>query len=144
MGRVVCLAEVESWRAEHLVEDGAPAKIDREGSDTKGKKPMRGPFVPTVEDIHEAFDWIKPIRYNQPLHLGGKSIYVSKNHYADLMISGDLSHLLLTPYPSGHTLGGTLFKIRSPTSGTVLYAVGMNHTGERHLDGMVGGALYRK
>lgn len=52
---------------------------------------------------------------------------------------GDLSHLLLTPFPSGHTLGGTLFKIRSPTSGTVLYAVGMNHTSERHLDGMVSG-----
>ena len=54
---------------------------------------------------------------------------------------GELAHLLLTPFPSGHTLGGTLFKIRSPTSGTVLYAVGMNHTGERHLDGMVGGEL---
>jgi cleavage and polyadenylation specificity factor subunit 2 len=52
---------------------------------------------------------------------------------------GDLSHLLLTPFPSGHTLGGTLYKIRSPTSGTVLYAVGINHTGERHLDGLVGG-----
>lgn len=55
--------------------------------------------------------------------------------------SGDLSHLLLTPFPSGHTLGGSLFKLRSPTSGTVLYAVGMNHTGERHIDGMVGGKL---
>lgn len=54
-------------------------------------------------------------------------------------ITGELSHLLLTPFPSGHVLGGTLFKIRSPTSGTVLYAVGMNHTGERHLDGMVTG-----
>lgn len=52
--------------------------------------------------------------------------------------SGDFSHLLLTPFASGHTLGGSLFKIRSPTSGTVLYAVGINHTSERHLDGMVG------
>ena len=54
-------------------------------------------------------------------------------------VVGELSHLLLTPFPSGHTLGGTLFKLRSPTSGTVLYAVGINHTSERHLDGMVGG-----
>lgn len=54
-------------------------------------------------------------------------------------LSGELAHLLLTPFPSGHTLGGTLFKIRSPTSGTVVYATGINHTGERHLDGMVGG-----
>ena len=97
-------------------EEAPPSPID------KGKQPLRGPFVPTIEQVHEAFDFVKPIRYNQPLHLGG-----------------DLNHLLLTPFPSGHTLGGTLFKIRSPTSGTVLYAVGMNHTGERHLDGMVSG-----
>ncbi|KAK1925358.1 beta-lactamase-like protein [Papiliotrema laurentii] len=138
MGRVVCLAEVESWRAEHAIEDipASPAIKAADGDDEmndgeeegkvvkldKGKKPLRGPFVPTVEEVHEAFDWVKAIRYNQPLHLGG-----------------ELSHLLLTPFPSGHTLGGTLFKIRSPTSGTVLYAVGINHTGERHLDGMIGG-----
>lgn len=82
MGRVVCLADVESWRSEHAVqtdqgdvkdeaegvgegEEGAVAKVD------KGKKPLRGPFVPTVEEVHEAFDWVKAIRYNQPLHLGG-------------------------------------------------------------------------
>lgn len=52
---------------------------------------------------------------------------------------GNLSHLLLTSYPSGHTLGGTLFKIRSPTSGTALYALGINHTSERHLDGIMDG-----
>ncbi|WWC88746.1 uncharacterized protein L201_003659 [Kwoniella dendrophila CBS 6074] len=123
MGRVVCLAEVESWRSECQVDD---SQLYTNAADSnkldKGKKPLRGPFVPTVEEIHEAFDWIKAIRYNQPLHLGG-----------------ELSHLLLTPFPSGHTLGGTLFKIRSPTSGTILYAVGINHTSERHLDGMVGG-----
>ena len=132
MGRVNCLAEVESWRAEHAVEDQAKDEINNEAAEGEGengdtkmdkeKKPLRGPFVPTMEEVHEAFDWVKAIRYNQPLHLGG-----------------ELSHLLLTPFPSGHTLGGTLFKLRSPTSGTVLYAVGINHTGERHLDGMVGG-----
>ncbi|OCF33419.1 cleavage and polyadenylation specificity factor subunit 2 [Kwoniella heveanensis BCC8398] len=125
MGRVVCLSEVESWRSECAVngpEEGAVEGEAKGSNKNKGKRPLRGPFVPTAEEVHEAFDWIKAIRYNQPLHLGG-----------------DLSHLLLTPFPSGHTLGGTLFKIRSPTSGTVLYAVGINHTSERHLDGMVGG-----
>ncbi|WWD18400.1 hypothetical protein CI109_102850 [Kwoniella shandongensis] len=122
MGRVVCLSEVESWRSECKVEAVEDDQGEVEGKKLdKGKKPLRGPFVPTVEEVHEAFDWIKAIRYNQPLHLGG-----------------DLAHLLLTPFPSGHTLGGTLFKLRSPTSGTVLYAVGINHTSERHLDGMVG------
>ncbi len=76
MGRVVCLAEAESWRAEHLVdeEDRMEGEMDGESSRGKGKKPLKGPFVPTVEEIHEAFDWIKPIRYNQPLHLGGEFI----------------------------------------------------------------------
>ena len=30
-----------------------------------------------------------------------------------------------------------MWKIRSPTSGTILYAVNINHTKERHLDGTV-------
>lgn len=86
MGRVVCLADVESWRSEHAVEDvSQPVKQENEvdGEDAemtdgavtvndKGKKPLRGPFVPTVEEVHEAFDWVKAIRYNQPLHLGGE------------------------------------------------------------------------
>jgi cleavage and polyadenylation specificity factor subunit 2 len=74
MGRVVCLAEAESWRAECLVpevEDDSAAVDDSAVATNKGKNPFRGPFVPTVEEIHEAFDWIKATRYNQPLHLGG-------------------------------------------------------------------------
>jgi cleavage and polyadenylation specificity factor subunit 2 len=83
MGRVVCLAEAESWRSEHPVLDETAVtqangnaldhdmEADEQTTDDKGKTPLRGPFVPTVEEIHEAFDWIKPIRYNQPLHLGG-------------------------------------------------------------------------
>ncbi|ORY31385.1 beta-lactamase-like protein [Naematelia encephala] len=122
MGRVVCLADVESWRGEHSVPEVEDEQRSNDPeSSTRGKLPLKGPFVPTAEEVHEAFDWIKAIRYNQPLHLGG-----------------DLAHLLLTPFPSGHVLGGTLFKLRSPTSGTVLYAVGMNHTAERHIDGLVG------
>lgn len=110
MGRLVCLSEAEAWRSQVAT------------ASTAGPSKFTGPFVPSVEEIHEAFNWITQIRYNQPVHLGGK-----------------LAHLLLTPYASGHTLGGSLFKIRSPTSGTLLYAVGINHTQERHLDGMIGG-----
>lgn len=88
MGRVVCLTEAESWRAEHQVFE-AKDELEKEEHDhdiamdgdkpeslrrDKGKTPLRGPFVPTAEEIHEAFDWIKSIRYNQPLHLGGERI----------------------------------------------------------------------
>jgi len=141
MGRVVCLTESESWRSEHPVEtvnDDAEEGQPEGTMSKKGKEPLRGPFVPTLEEIHEAFDHIKAIRYNQPLHLGGELPFLCLVARADEI--GDLSHVLLTPFPSGHTLGGSLFKLRSPTSGTILYAVGMNHTAERHIDGMVGGA----
>lgn len=138
MGRIVCLADAEGWRSECAVPDDENTETQDEDAEAaaqdgeqdapdaavskKGKQPLRGPFVPTVDEVHEAFNWIKQTLYNQPIHLGG-----------------NLSHLLLTPFPSGHVLGGTMFKIRSPTSGTVLYAVGMNHTSERHLDGIVSG-----
>ncbi|KAJ8507662.1 hypothetical protein ONZ45_g9987 [Pleurotus djamor] len=45
--------------------------------------------------------------------------------------------LTITPFNAGHTLGGTIWKIRSPSSGTIMYAVNMNHMKERHLDGTV-------
>lgn len=79
MGRVVCLAESESWRSEHPVEVVVDEQAEAEQQDgavsKKGKEPLRGPFVPTLEEIHEAFDHIKAIRYNQPLHLGGKLLH---------------------------------------------------------------------
>jgi len=82
MGRVVCLTESESWRSEHPVEVvNDEAEEGPEGSvSKKGKEPLRGPFVPTLEEIHEAFDHIKAIRYNQPLHLGGELFFSSFQH----------------------------------------------------------------
>jgi cleavage and polyadenylation specificity factor subunit 2 len=87
MGRVVCLSEADGWRSECAVDTSSLSMVENGDSDMKaegsarltkldkGKQPLRGPFVPTVEEIHEAFDWIKAIRYNQPLHLGGRSCY---------------------------------------------------------------------
>jgi cleavage and polyadenylation specificity factor subunit 2 len=88
MGRVVCLAESESWLSEHKLESSEDKEVTASSSalngsmqdqqqlvatSNKGKQPLRGPFVPTLEEVHEAFDHIKAIRYNQPLHLSGKS-----------------------------------------------------------------------
>lgn len=51
--------------------------------------------------------------------------------------TGKCQGLTIIPHNAGHTLGGTIWKIRSPTAGTLLYAVNMNHMKERHLDGTV-------
>lgn len=45
--------------------------------------------------------------------------------------------MTITPFNAGHSLGGTIWKIRSPSSGTIIYAVNVNHMRERHLDGTV-------
>jgi cleavage and polyadenylation specificity factor subunit 2 len=68
----------------------------------------------------EAFDAISPLRFTQPSHLQGKC-----------------TGLTITPFNAGHSLGGTLWKIRSPSAGTILYAVQLNHLKERTLDGTV-------
>lgn len=72
MGRVVCLSEAESWRSECPVEE-KDGDEDKAVVTTKGSRPPRGRYVPTIEEIHEAFNHVKAIRYNQPLHLGGMS-----------------------------------------------------------------------
>lgn len=83
---MVCLAESESWLSEHKLDtpeyEAAPSASAVNGSmqdqqqvvmtSNKGKEPLRGPFVPTLDEVHEAFDHIKAIRYNQPLHLSGQ------------------------------------------------------------------------
>lgn len=50
-------------------------------------------------------------------------------------LAGSLSSLSLTAHSAGHTLGGTVWKLRSPTSGTLLLALDCNHVKERHIDG---------
>lgn len=53
------------------------------------------------------------------------------------IFTGKCQGLTITPFNAGHSLGGAIWKIRSPSAGTVLYAVDMNHMRERHLDGTV-------
>lgn len=51
--------------------------------------------------------------------------------------TGKCQGLTITAFNAGHTLGGTIWKIRSPSAGTIVYGVDLNHTRERHLDGTV-------
>ncbi|KAI5124953.1 hypothetical protein M0805_007380 [Coniferiporia weirii] len=77
-------------------------------------------FIASIEEVREAYDAINTLRYSQPAHLQGKC-----------------QGLTITAFNAGHTLGGTMWKVRSPSAGTILYAVDLNHLRERHLDGTV-------
>ncbi|KAF7985231.1 hypothetical protein HWV62_7878 [Athelia sp. TMB] len=132
MGRIATTEDVEGLRDQEDVGDPVEQKengedgeaIDDEGPENgehKMEKPSRsGKCVASLTEVHDAFDSVNTLRYSQPTHLQGKC-----------------QGLTITPFNAGHTLGGTIWKIRSPSAGTILYAVDMNHMKERHLDGTV-------
>lgn len=81
---------------------------------------LLGPFQDvklTMADVEASFDRIEPLKYSQPLQLGGK-----------------LKGITLTAFRAGHTLGGTIWRIQRDQE-TILYAVDWNHTRDSHLDG---------
>ncbi|KJA29848.1 hypothetical protein HYPSUDRAFT_31856 [Hypholoma sublateritium FD-334 SS-4] len=130
-GRIAATEDVEGIRDEHDVKDPAPETKENgdEAAERASKSPSPSPPPPTntkgkciasVIEVQDAFDSLNTLRYSQPTHLQGKC-----------------QGLTITPFNAGHTLGGTIWKIRSPSSGTILYAVNVNHTKERHLDGTV-------
>ena len=75
--------------------------------------------VPSIEQIEQTFEAISTLRYLQPYHFS----------------HGKLAGITLTAYNAGHSLGGTVWKLRSPSQGTILVALEWNHNRERHLDG---------
>jgi cleavage and polyadenylation specificity factor subunit 2 len=52
-------------------------------------------------------------------------------------LTGKSHGITIIPFAAGHTIGGTIWKIRSPSAGTIVYAINLNHQKERHLDGSV-------
>lgn len=108
LARLSTLEDIIGWRNERDINN----KVKNEGNEIW--------CVPTREENRAAWSTVKDVRYHQPQHLYGK-----------------LRGVTITAYSSGHTLGGTLWKIRAPSVGTILYAVGLNHMKERHLDGTV-------
>ncbi|EFP74372.1 uncharacterized protein PGTG_00328 [Puccinia graminis f. sp. tritici CRL 75-36-700-3] len=78
----------------------------------------------SFKELRDAFDSVIAVRYSQPIHLGRK-----------------LRPLTLTAHKSGHTIGGTIWSLRSPlhtvssaSSSTLIYAPIFNHVRESHLD----------
>ncbi|KEP55348.1 cleavage and polyadenylation specificity factor subunit 2 [Rhizoctonia solani 123E] len=126
MGRMAVLDNIESIRAEEPVDDPATSDPAFAGLDvvlpTFGvtPDPSKQRKVASVKETNDAFDSLHVLRYSQPAHLQGKC-----------------QGITITPFSAGHTIGGTIWKIRSPSAGTVVYAVNLNHTKERHLDGTV-------
>ncbi|KAH8830368.1 beta-lactamase-like protein [Flagelloscypha sp. PMI_526] len=128
MGRIATTENIESLREEEDIGDDPaveqnPEQLDFQTDDATDTKPTvtrREKYIATLLEVHDAFDSINTLRYSQPIHLSGKC-----------------QGLTITPFNGGHTLGGTIWKIRSPSSGTIVYALHMNHMKERHLDGTV-------
>jgi hypothetical protein len=50
--------------------NGKAGGVEEEELQVRG---LRGPFVATEEEVNEAFDQIKAVRYSQPIHLSGES-----------------------------------------------------------------------
>ena len=72
----------------------------------------------TLDDIDLAFERIVQLKYNQSLELKGKG-----------------HGIVITPLPSGHMIGGTIWKIIKDNEEDIIYAVDYNHKKERHLNG---------
>ena len=83
--------------------------------DLSGDSPY---LVPSETEIDDAFESIRAVRFMQPTALDGKC-----------------AGLILSAYSAGHSLGGTVWKVRSPSVGTIVLAIDWNHNRERHLDG---------
>ncbi|KAJ7683990.1 beta-lactamase-like protein [Mycena rosella] len=130
MGRIATTEDIEGIRDEEDIGDGDETPIedgdaDMDSGDGFASPPvnrdkLKGKYVATLNEVQEAFDSVNTLRYSQPTRLQGKC-----------------QGLTITPFNAGHTIGGTIWKIRSPSSGTILYAVNVNHMRERHLDGTV-------
>ncbi|KAF9076851.1 beta-lactamase-like protein [Rhodocollybia butyracea] len=128
MARIASVEEVEGLRDEQDIGDqfevteGEENAVSAEGEEDKAPEPMTksGKYVATLREVQDSFDSVNTLRYSQPAHLQGKC-----------------QGLTITPFNAGHSIGGTIWKIRSPSSGTIMYCVDFNHMKERHLDGTV-------
>lgn len=82
-------------------------------------KNMREFSLFSMEDIDSVFDKITSLRYSQPYQMIGKCLGIT-----------------LTSYAAGHTVGGSIWKIKKDTN-DIVYAVDYNQKKELHLNGSV-------
>ncbi|KAG9288727.1 hypothetical protein G9A89_004346 [Geosiphon pyriformis] len=72
-----------------------------------------------LDNVDAVFEKVTALKYSQPTALTGKC-----------------QGITITAYSAGHTIGGTIWKIKKDTE-EIVYAVDYNHKKERHLDGTV-------
>jgi cleavage and polyadenylation specificity factor subunit 2 len=69
-----------------------------------------------LDDVDAAFEKLVPLKYSQPYHLAGKG-----------------KGITITAYAAGHTIGGSIWKIKKENE-EIVYAIDYNHNKERHLN----------
>ncbi|KAM7534917.1 hypothetical protein Aperf_G00000093176 [Anoplocephala perfoliata] len=79
----------------------------------------------TLDDIDNVFELVVPVKYSQTTNLQGKG-----------------SGLMVTPLPSGHMLGGTIWKIVKDET-VIIYAIDFNSEKSPHLNGAAFDACIR-
>lgn len=114
MGRLSVMEAVNAIRAERKI-DG---EIGQNAGGEVASEEDKHFCLAKADQVDTAFASISTLRYLQPTQLDGKC-----------------AGLTLTAYSAGHTLGGAVWKLRSPSSGTLLIALDWNHNRERHIDG---------
>lgn len=73
----------------------------------------------TKQDIDDVFNKIVKLKYSESVALAGKCFGI-----------------VITPFPAGHSLGGTIWRIKKDTD-DIIYAINYNHRRERHLNATV-------
>ncbi|CAK5275400.1 unnamed protein product [Mycena citricolor] len=143
MGRIATTEDIEGIREQEDVgdEEEEVKQEDEQGEEDaptpRKRDKLKGKYVASLEEVQEAFDSMNTLRYSQPTRLQGTVISFQVHWPCSQAATGKCQGLTITPFNAGHTIGGTMWKIRSPSSGTILYAVNVNHMRERHLDGAV-------
>lgn len=88
------------------------------------------PFSPALpfsyDQVDAAFDRIQRVRYSQPISLKSSSSACS-----------------LLALPAGHSVGGSMWRIRKAPAEDVLYSPAFNHKKEAHLEGALFDAITR-
>ena len=67
----------------------------------------------TKEDIMAAFDRIIQLKYSE-----------------SVLLTGNCQGIVITPHQAGHTIGGTVWRIKKDTD-EIVYAMSINHKKER-------------